>query len=205
MEKEFGNFKNVCIESVDVTDYEGMRKALEKAEKLYGPCDCLINNAGVMLLGHMEDQKMEEWDQMMQVNVYGVLNGIKCVLKGMKERKCGTIINISSMAGVKLYDNHTAYCATKFAVNAISEGVRSEVAASGVKVTTVCPGVVETELLSHNKDKDAVYNGYVEWKKDMTDGVLLPEDVADLCVYIYKLPRRACIPQVRIIPTNQPI
>ncbi|ETO09173.1 short chain dehydrogenase, partial [Reticulomyxa filosa] len=143
MEKEFGKLKNVLIEKVDITKYSEISAALEKAEKLYGPCDCLINNAGVMLLGRMEDQKLEEWDAMMQVNVYGVLNGIKCVLKGMKERKSGTIINISSMAGVKLFDNHTVYCATKFAVNAISEGVRAEVATSGVKVTTICPGVVE--------------------------------------------------------------
>jgi len=203
MEKNLGGLKNVLIEKVDVTNYEQMKSALDKAEKRFGPCDCLINNAGVMLLGRVEDQKIEEWDTMMQVNVYGVLNGIKCVLKGMKERKNGTIINISSMAGVKNYENHAVYCGTKFAVNAISEGLRAEVALSGVKVTTICPGVVETELLAHNKEKEDIYGGYVDWKKSLVDGALLPEDIASACLYVYKLPRRACIRELQITPTNQ--
>ena len=85
--------------------------------------DCLINNAGVMLLSQVESQSMDKMKLMINVNIFGVLNGLKAVVSGMKERKQGTIINISSMAGKKHFDSHTVYCATKFAVQALTEGM----------------------------------------------------------------------------------
>lgn len=92
-----------------------------KDKKMY--VDCLINNAGVMLLESVETQSYKNINLMLSVNINGVLNGLKAVITGMKERKQGTIINISSMAGKKHFDNHTVYCATKFAVQALTEGL----------------------------------------------------------------------------------
>ncbi|ETO31959.1 short chain dehydrogenase [Reticulomyxa filosa] len=145
MEKKFGKMENVMISEVDVCEHHDICSALEKAEKSYGPCCCLINNAGLLLLGKMEEQDLGEWKKMMDVNVGGVLHGIKCVLKTMKEHKCGTIINISSLAAKRHCENQTMYCATKAAVHAITEGVRKEVAMCGVKVTTISPGLVEVK------------------------------------------------------------
>merc|ERR1719510_1979500 len=128
----------------------------------------------MMLLGQMDTQDPEEWTKMIQVNIVGVLNGIKSVAKGMKERKDGHIFNISSIAGVKHFPNHTAYCGTKFAVHAITEGLRQECCHSGVKVTVIAPGAVDTELLSHTTS-DEIKSGYNDRKGGMADGALMPE------------------------------
>ena len=104
--------------SVDVTDAAAIKTAITQAEAQFGPVGCLINNAGVMLLGQIDVQDPNEWSRMLNINVMGVLNGIHAVLADMKARKTGTIINISSVAGRKTFPNHAAYCATKFAVHA---------------------------------------------------------------------------------------
>lgn len=104
------NLPNTLCEKVDVTDADSFKKAIEKAEKLYGPADLLINNAGVMYLEDLVDQKLEKISQMVNINIMGVLNGINGVLKGMIERKSGTIINISSIAGIKSFPQHVGKC-----------------------------------------------------------------------------------------------
>eukprot|EP00971_Amphidinium_carterae_P095285 1884962-Amphidinium_carterae.1 len=178
---------NALCEQVDVTDPVQVKGAIEKAEAEYGPVDCLVNNAGVMLLGAMESQDPAEWNQMINVNVAGVLNGIQAVLKGMQERKSGHIFNVSSIAGIKLFPNHAVYCGTKFAVHAISEGLRQECSKSGIKVTIISPGAVETELLAHTTS-DAIKDGYKEWKSTMDTGVLMPEDVSAAVLFAYNMP-----------------
>ena len=100
---------------------------------------------------------------MIDVNCKGLLNGVKCVLPGMKERKTGTVINVSSIAGKKTFGNHAVYCGTKFFVHAVTENMREEMAANNVRLTIIAPGVVETELLSHVTDKNIV-EGYKQWK-----------------------------------------
>ncbi len=137
------NLPNTLCEKVDVTEAATLVAAIAKAEALYGPADLLVNNAGVMLLGQIDTQEANEWKRMFDVNVLGLLNGMHAVLADMKDRNYGTIVNISSIAGKKTFPNHAAYCGTKFAVHAISENVREEVAASNVRVTTIAPGAVE--------------------------------------------------------------
>ena len=129
---------------VDVSDSLAMQAAITEAEQEFGPSDCLINNAGVMLLGLMHEQDPKEWQMMLDVNVMGVMNGIHNVLPGIRERKNGTIINISSIAGRKTFPMHAAYCATKFAIHALSENLREEVAPDNVRVVTIAPDSVET-------------------------------------------------------------
>lgn len=195
------NLPNTICRKVDILDVESFNSAIKEAEAQFGPVDLLINNAGVMLLGHPETQELQEWNTMIDVNIKGLLNGIHLVLKGMVERQHGTIVNISSIAGRKTFPNHAIYCGTKFAVHAISENIRQEVSAHNVRVSIVAPGVVETELMSHNKNTGIV-DGYKEWKKTMGSG-LEPNDIANTISFIYNQPQRICIREIDIAPTSQ--
>ncbi|HCE1502837.1 TPA: SDR family oxidoreductase [Vibrio parahaemolyticus] len=195
------NLPNTLCEKVDVTDQASLITALEKAEAQFGPADVLVNNAGVMLLGQIDTQDAAEWKRMFDVNVLGLLNGMHSVLASMKARNSGTIINISSIAGKKTFPDHAAYCGTKFAVHAISENVREEVAASNVRVTTIAPGAVETELLSHTTSQD-IKDGYDAWKVDM-GGVLAADDVARAVMFAYQQPQNVCIREIALAPTKQ--
>lgn len=188
--------------AVDVTDAGALAAAISEAEAQFGPVDAIVNNAGVMLLGEMSKQDPAEWQRMLDVNITGVLNGIHAVLAGMVARRHGTIINISSIAGRKTFPNHVAYCGTKFAVHAISENLREEVSASNVRVITIAPGAVETELLGHTTDA-AIKSGYEDWKQEM-GGVLAPDDVASAIHYAYSAPQNVCIREIVLAATRQP-
>lgn len=195
------NLPNALCEQVDVTDTGALSAAIAKAEAIYGPVDCLVNNAGVMLLGQVETQDANEWKSMFDVNVIGLLNGMQSVLAPMKARNTGTIINISSVAGRKTFGNHAAYCGTKFAVHAISENVREEVAESDVRVITIAPGAVETDLLSHTTS-DEIKQGYQAWKDSM-GGVICPDDIARTVTFAYSQPQNVCIREIVVAPTRQ--
>lgn len=186
---------------VDVTDTDAIKAAINQAEAQFGPVGCLINNAGVMLLGQIDTQDPNEWSRMLNINVMGVLNGIHAVLAGMKARKTGTIINISSVAGRKTFPNHAAYCATKFAVHALTENIREEVAMDDVRLITIAPGAVETELLSHTTD-DAIKAGYHDWKQQM-GGVIAPENVAAAALFAWQQPQNVCVREIVLAPTRQ--
>lgn len=192
---------NTLCEKVDITDKATFEAAIQKAEQAFGPADALINNAGVMLLGQIDTQDASEWKAMFDVNVIGLLNGMQAVLAPMKARNAGTIINISSIAGRKTFGNHAAYCGTKFAVHAISENVREEVAESDVRVVTIAPGAVETELLSHTTSQE-IKDGYDEWKEVM-GGVLAADDVARAVEFAYAQPQNVCVREIVLAPTRQ--
>ncbi|WP_159812770.1 SDR family oxidoreductase [Pseudomonas sp. 18058] len=187
---------------VDITDRSALLAAVVEAEAQFGPADALINNAGVMLLGAMSEQDPAQWDQMLDVNVKGLLNGVHAVVAGMIERKHGTIINVSSVAGRKTFPNHVAYVGTKFAVHGLSENLREELAPHNVRVTTIAPGAVETELLSHTTD-EAIKTGYQAWKQDMGGTVLSAEDVATAIEYAYGQPQGVCIREIVMAATRQ--
>lgn len=192
---------NALCRQVDVADRDTLKSTIIEAEALYGPVDCLINNAGCMLLGQLDTQDPEEWQRMFDVNVIGLMNGIQSVLPEMKQRQGGTIINISSIAGRKSFPNHTAYCGTKFAVHAISETVREEVADDNVRVITIAPGAAETELLSHTTSQEII-DGYTEWKQSM-GGVISANDVARCAVFAYQQPQNMCVREILVAPTRQ--
>ncbi|GEA62258.1 SDR family oxidoreductase [Vibrio comitans] len=192
---------NTLCEKVDVTNQGSFEAAIAKAEAQFGPVDGLVNNAGTMLLGQIDTQDAQEWKRMFDVNVLGLLNGMQSVLAPMKSRNSGTIINISSIAGKKTFPNHAAYCGTKFAVHAISENVREEVAADNVRVTTIAPGAVETELLSHTSSQE-IKDGYDSWKEDM-GGVLAADDVARAVLFAFQQPQNVCIREIALAPTKQ--
>lgn len=187
--------------SVDVTDAKAMETAIRDAEDKYGKTDLLINCAGLMLLGYPEKQDFEEWERMIDVNVKGILTGTKAVLSDMMERNEGTIINISSIAGRKTFDRHSVYCGTKYAVHAITESMRKEVADTNVRFIVIAPGVVETPLLSHTSD-EGIKNNYNEWKKTI-EGGLDASKIADCVSFAYNMPQSVCVREIVIAKTKQ--
>lgn len=195
------NLPDALCRKVDVTDITALKAAVAEAEAKFGPAACMINNAGMMLLGDVATQDPMEWKKMFDVNILGVLNGMQSVLSGMKERQNGTIINVSSIAGRKTFPDHAAYCGTKFGVHAITENAREEAAAHNVRLVTIAPGAVETELLSHTTS-DSIKAGYDMWKKQM-GGVLAPEDVAKAIWYAYNQPQGVTVREVVLAATKQ--
>lgn len=192
---------NIMTAEIDVTDREALTKAIEEAEAKFGAVDCLINNAGLMLLGEVASQNPNEWQKMFDVNVMGVLNGIHAVLPKMIAQKNGTVINVSSIAGRKTFAKHAAYCGTKFAVHAITENIREEVAKDNVRMITIAPGVVETNLLSHTTS-DAIKADYTKWKESI-GGAIAPEVVANAMLYAYQQPQNICIREIVLAATGQ--
>lgn len=186
----------------DITDRPSLLAAVAEAEALFGPVDGLINNAGVMLLGEMIKQDPVQWDRMLDVNIKGLLNGIHAVVAGMVERKHGTIINVSSVAGRKTFQNHVAYVGTKFAVHGLSENLREELSPHNVRVITLAPGAVNTDLLSHTTDEE-IKASYRAWKQDMGGTVLSANDVASAIVYAYQQPQNVCIREIVMAATRQ--
>ncbi|KQS95087.1 MULTISPECIES: SDR family oxidoreductase [unclassified Rhizobium] len=129
---------------VDVTDQADMAAFAEAARQAFGQVDVIVNNAGIMPLSLMASMKVDEWDQMIDVNIKGVLHGIAAVLPEMTERGSGHVINIASIGALGVVPTAAVYCATKFAVRAISDGLRQE--RDDIRVTCIHPGVVESEL-----------------------------------------------------------
>src|SRR5690606_177661 len=136
----------VSTHTVDVTQQSSVQAFADNALTAYGRIDVMINNAGVMPLSPMISLKIDEWDHMIDVNIRGVLYGIAAVLPSMNARGSGHIINVSSIGGLSVMPTAAVYCATKYAVRAISDGLRME--SDTVRVTCVYPGAVESELAS---------------------------------------------------------
>jgi NADP-dependent 3-hydroxy acid dehydrogenase YdfG len=202
MKKQLGSISNVMIEKCDVTNLKEFESCIQKAEQAYGQTQCLVNNAGVMFMGLVHEQDYQEWYTMIDTNVKGYLNGIKCVVDAMKQRRSGCVINISSLAGTKNYDNHTVYCGTKAAIQLITEGLRKELAESNVKVISICPGCVQTEI-AENTTNQKIREEYEKWRQSMELGILQPEDVANACLFAYQQPPRCCVREIHLAPTNQ--
>jgi NADP-dependent 3-hydroxy acid dehydrogenase YdfG len=134
----------VLARALDVTDRADMQVFVDAAVSEFGRVDVLVNNAGVMPLSLMSSLKVEEWDRMIDVNIRGVLYGIAAVLPVMNAQNAGQIINVSSVGGLAVSPTAAVYCATKYAVRAISDGLRQENKA--LRVSCIYPGVVESEL-----------------------------------------------------------
>ena len=193
--------ENTLVRQVDVVDIGSLKRAVGEAEAKFGPADCLLNVAGVMLLGDLSEQDATQWQTMLNVNVLGVMNGMHSVLSGMKERQHGTIMNVSSIAGIKPFPNHAAYTATKFAVHGLSDNVREEVALYNVRVMTIAPGAVETPLLSHTTSQQ-IKEDYQQWKQEI-GGVLEAKTVAEAMLFAYQQPQSVCLREIVLSATKQ--
>lgn len=146
--------KEAIAVATDVTKLDDVNNLIETAVNKFGRVDVLINNAGLMPLSRLEQGNVDEWNQMIDVNLRGVLHGIAAVLPYMKSQKTGHIINTASVAAHLVFPSSAVYSATKFAVRALTDGLRQEMAAHNIRVTLVSPGAVKTELLEHITDKD---------------------------------------------------
>lgn len=143
-----------AIVKTDVTDRNQVKALVDRAVEHHGRIDVMLNNAGLMPNSMLEKLKIDEWDQMIDVNVKGVLYGIAAALPYMQKQKSGQIINVSSVAGHRVGPGSSVYAGTKWAVRAISEGLRQEVKPYNIRTTIVSPGAVATELTDTITDPD---------------------------------------------------
>jgi NADP-dependent 3-hydroxy acid dehydrogenase YdfG len=142
------------FQALDVTDSADVHRFVADAAKAYGGVDVMINNAGVMPLSALAEDKVDEWNQMIDVNIRGVLHGISAALPVMRAQGGGHVVNIASIGAHEVEPTAAVYCATKFAVWAISEGLRKE-HGGDVRVTVISPGVTESELAESISDSEA--------------------------------------------------
>jgi NADP-dependent 3-hydroxy acid dehydrogenase YdfG len=192
---------NSICRRVDVRDRAAIASAVADAEAEYGPVDMMFANAGLARLADIGRQPPEEWDEMIDINTKGVMNTIHAVMSGMMERRQGTLFMMSSIAGRKVYPDHTVYCGTKYFVHAISESIRDYLSDYDVRVIVLSPGVIETEVLSGVLDEQTLAN-YKANKVKMGGGIG-PEHVANIMLHSYQMPQNALIQEICITPTRQ--
>lgn len=145
---------NAVAVATDVTQLDDMQRLVDTAVQTFGRIDVLINNAGIMPLSPLERLKVDEWNQMIDVNLRGVLHGIAAALPYMKEQRSGHIIVTGSVAAYKVFPGSAVYSATKFALRGLSEGLRQEMKPYNIRNTLISPGAVTTELLDHISERD---------------------------------------------------
>ncbi|WP_031255006.1 SDR family oxidoreductase [Mesorhizobium sp. L48C026A00] len=195
------NLPDSMARQVDVRDRAAIAAAVKEAEAEYGPVDMLFANAGIARLADIGRQPPEEWDEMIDINTKGVLNSVHAVMSGMMERRHGTLFMMSSIAGRKIYPDHTVYCGTKFFVHAVSESLRDYLSDYDVRVVVLSPGVIETEVLSGVLDPQTLAN--YKANKLKIGGGIGPEHVADLMLHAYLMPQNALVQEIVITPTRQ--
>jgi len=187
-------------QKLDVTKKSECDSFVDATIKKWGAVDILVNNAGVMPLSFLKSLKVDEWDQMIDVNIKGVLYCTAAVIPHMMEKKSGHIVNISSVAGRIVFPSGSVYCATKHAVTAFSEGLRQELSTrSKIRVTCIEPGVVATE--AGNSITDESLQRIVESTKKM--GSLNAEDIANAILFAVNAPLHVNINEILVRPTTQ--
>lgn len=183
----------------DVTDRAAVGHLVDTAYDTYGQVDVLVNNAGIMPLSMMAKTHEEEWEQMVDVNIKGVLHGIGAVLPIMKEQGHGHVVNISSVAGRRVFPGGAVYCGTKFFVTALSEGMRNELSKQhNIRVTSIEPGAVATELTHTITDEDIL-----ESFEGMEMEPLASIDIAESILYAISAPNRVNVEEVLVMPREQ--
>jgi NADP-dependent 3-hydroxy acid dehydrogenase YdfG len=188
------------IVELDVRDRKAVQQAFNRLPDEWQNIEILVNNAGLSRgLDKLHEGDVEDWEEMIDTNVKGLLYVSREVVPGMVKRESGTIVNIGSIAGREVYPKGNVYCATKYAVDALTKGLRLDLVDSPVRVCTVDPGLVETEFSSVRYRGDTVkakvvYKGYKP---------LQPEDVADAVLYCASAPAHVQVAEILILPTAQ--
>jgi len=186
------------FQTVDVTSRESVEDFIQFADKTFGKLDVLVNNAGVMPLSPLASLKVDEWDRMIDVNIKGVLYGIAAALPIMQRQGFGHVINVSSIAGHIVIPTGAVYCATKFAVHALSEGFRKE--HNNLRLTVISPGATQSELSDSITHEDTA---------KMVDGLLemaIPaEAIAAAAAYAIGQPDEVDVNEIIVRPTAQPL
>ncbi len=191
---------DIHLVTLDVSDADAVEHALSQLPSQWRVIDVLVNNAGLALgLDKIQTGKLDDWETMIDINVKGLLYVTRLVLQTMLKRNQGHIINIGSISSHQVYQGGAVYCATKFAVKAISEGLKMDIYDSPIRVSSVDPGMVRTEFsnvrFSGDQEKsDAVYKGLTP---------LSPEDVAEAVVFCATRPPHVDVREIKIYPTAQ--
>ncbi len=188
----------VEYQTLDVTQRSQLEEVVQFAKNKFDRVDVLINNAGVMPLSTLDRLKVEEWERTIDVNIKGVLYGIAAVLPIMKAQKAGQIINLSSIGGHTVYPAAAVYCATKFAVGAISEGLRQEVGGD-LRVTVISPGTTESELADSISD-EAAKKGMQEFRKIAIPAMAIARSI----LFAISQPDDVDISEIIVRPTASP-
>jgi NADP-dependent 3-hydroxy acid dehydrogenase YdfG len=190
----------IIVKKLDVTKKEDCDSFINLVTKTWNHIDILINNAGIMPLSFFKNLKISEWEQMIDVNLKGVLYCTAAVIPFMITKKSGHIVNISSVAGRIVFPAGSVYCATKHAVTAFSEGLRQELSQRyNIKVTCIEPGVVSTELPNTITDKSL--DSFVESVREMES--LNAEDIANAIIYSLDSPQYLNINEILLRPLSQ--
>jgi len=185
----------------DVTDRAQVQELADATLDAFGSIDVLVNNAGIMPLSLMKNCHEEEWEQMVDVNVKGVLHGIGAVLPVMLDQEQGHIVNISSVAGRRTFPGSAVYSGTKFFVRALSEGMRNELSPThNVRVTSIEPGAVDTELPNTITDEELLA-ALQEGNEDME--MMESIDIARAIHYAITAPERVNVEELLVMPTDQ--
>lgn len=185
-----------CL-ATDVVRKEDVAALVGLAREQFGRVDVIVNNAGVMPLSALEELKLDEWERMVDVNIKGVLYGIAAGLPLMKAQ--GHFVNISSIGGHAVFPTAAVYCATKYAVRAISEGLRQEQLGGDIRVTIISPGVVESELADSISDP-AARAAMSEFRQI----ALKPDAIARAIVYAIEQPADVDVSEIIVRPTKSP-
>jgi clavulanate-9-aldehyde reducatase len=189
------------VREVDVSDEDEATGFVRDAANELGGPDILVNNAGLMLLGPVTDQTTDDWRRMIEVNLLGLLYCTHAALPLMAQHRSGDIVNLSSVAGRRAEAGAAVYNMTKFGVHAFSEALRQEALHAGIRVSTVAPGFVETELQGHNTNP--LVRRTMERNREQIGEVLKAEDIAREIVHAVSLPSHVCINEIVVRPTGQ--
>jgi NADP-dependent 3-hydroxy acid dehydrogenase YdfG len=189
------------VQEVDVSDEEQARSLIQRAHDELGGLDILVNNAGVMLLGPVADADTDEWRTMIAVNLLGLLYCTHAALPLLEGSGGGDVVNVSSVAGRRADAGAAVYNMTKFGVHAFSEALRQEALHAGIRVTTVAPGFVDTELQGHNTNP--LVRRATERAREQIGEVLRAEDIAEAILHAVTRPPHVCVNEVVVRPTKQ--
>lgn len=186
--------------SFDVRRQPDVERAIKSLPAEWKAVDVLINNAGnAHGMDPIQKGSLQDWDAMIDINVKGLLYVSREIIPGMTERRRGHIINLGSVAGKEVYPNGNVYCASKFAVDAVTQGMRLDLNPFGIKVTSINPGLVDTEfsLVRFKGDGDRAANVYKGMKP------LTGEDIADIMLYVLQAPAHVVLADITVFPTAQ--
>ena len=200
LQRELSSMTSVTTLSFDVRDYEGVKNALKSLGNEWKRIDVLINNAGnAHGLDPVHKGSVEDWNAMMDINVKGLLYVSREILPAMTEQRSGHVINIGSIAGKEVYPNGNVYCASKFAVDALTQGMRMDLNQFGIKVTSIHPGLVDTEfsLVRFKGDAEKAASVYKGLKP------LTGADIADVILYVLSTPDHVVIADMVVFPKAQ--
>lgn len=186
--------------AADVVDLDAVRTMVDAAHQRFGSVDLLVNNAGIMRIAPITENRVEDWTRMVDVNVKGVLHVLSAVLPIMLDQGSGHILSVGSLAGRRPFPGGTVYSATKFAIRSLAWGLHLELGnAHGIRVTDIQPGYVSTELLDDQPETAAEWDAAWEGRR-----TLQPEDVARAVTFAVTSPDHVSVSELLVRPTDQP-